>query len=493
MDGGGLWRRKAAQPQEQSAYRRTLGLLDLSGIGVAAIIGAGIFFLLGQEAQSTGPAVVIALVIGGVAALLAALSYSEASSVLPGNGSAYGFAFAALGSLPAFLVGWLFVNAYAIGNAGVVIGWQSFALSALDGAGLALPEILTKPPADGGIMNLPATLLVALVTLIATLPMRTSSRVNNVLVALKLAIVAFVIVAGAFFVRPGNWTPVAPAGWSSLAGSTAVLFFAYVGFDTIAAAGAEAKRPRRNLPLAIMLSIGVCTVLYVLMAAVVTGMPAAGVDDGRAPIAAAFDAAGHAWAGGVVTAGALVSLATVAYAFHMAMARILQAMAADGFMPRVFARVSKRGVPVAAALGVSLVTGTAAAFMPLAPVIDMGVLATIVIYAVVSVGTIVLRRRGQSRPDAFRVPAIIHWAALALLAAIAAFGIGPLIHLAFLAWCGLGLMLYGFWAHRSSQSSRSAEAGGDGDAVRSRSRTPTRTRADGTSAAPAPPPARSGP
>lgn len=436
--------------QEDAGYRRTLGLVDLSALGVAAIIGAGIFFLLGQEAQTTGPAVVIALIIGGAAALLAALSYAEASSALPGSGSAYAFAHAAFGSLPAFMVGWFFVNTYAIGNAGIAIGWQSFLLTAFDGVGITLPEALTKPPADGGLVNLPALILVLTVTFVATLPMRTSTRVNNLLVGLKLAVVGFVIVAGAFLVRPGNWTPVAPGGMSSIAGSTAVLFFAYVGFDTIAAAGAEAKRPRRNIPLAILVSMGVCTLLYVLMAGVVTGMGVpANLEAGRAPVAGAFESAGHSWAGGVVTAGALLALATVAYAFHVAMARILQAMARDGFLPRPFARVSSQGVPVAAALAVGTVTALSTAFLPLAPLIDMGVLAAMAIYASVSVGTLVVRRR-DGTPRGFRVPWPIHVAALVLLVAIAAFGIAVGIHLWFLAWCSLGLMVYGFWAHRSS-------------------------------------------
>lgn len=447
---GGIWDRKPMDTDGETGYRRILGLADLSAIGVAAIIGAGIFVFLGQEAQATGPAVVLALILGGAAALLAALSYAEASAILPGSGSAYAFAYMAAGNLPAFIVGWLFLNAYAIGNAGVAIGWTTFFFTALDNVGMRVPDLWSLPPTQGGIMNLPAILFTAAITWITTLPLRSSTLVNNALVALKLGIVVLVIIVGAFYVDTANWTPFAPGGIESVAASTAVLFFAYLGFDTIAATGSEAKEPKRHLPVAILLSIGICTLLYVMMAGVFTGMGVPSDTGTRAPIAVAFENVGQNWAAGIITAGALIALSTVMYAFHLAMARILQAMARDGFMPAFLGTVSPRtGVPVNATIAVGVISGTAAGFISLADVIDMAVEASIAIYAAVS-GVILIARHVFGKPDGFRVPVAFHAVAILALIAVVVFGIGSLIHLLFFAWVGLGLVLYAVYSHRGS-------------------------------------------
>ncbi|HLE47234.1 MAG TPA: amino acid permease, partial [Candidatus Thermoplasmatota archaeon] len=434
-----------------AGFQRSLGATDLTGIGIAAIIGSGIFFLLGLEARSTGPAVIVSLLLAGAAACLAALSYAEFASILPGNGSAYEYAYAAFGRMPAFLMGWIFVNSYAIGNAVVVIGWSDFFASALASVGMPLPDALLASPGDGGIVNLPAILVTALVTLLVLQGIKESTRVNNALVALKLLIVVFIIGFGAFFVQPSNWTPFSPAGFSGVAASTAVLFFAYLGFDTVAAAGAEAREPRKHLPVAILVSIGVCTLLYVIMAAVVSGMTAPADLAGRAPVAAAFGTEGHGWAAGVITLGALIALATVTYAFHLAMARIFQAMGRDGFIPGAFAKMSPRTrTPAFSAIVVGLITAIAGGFLPLDKVVDMAVEASIAIYALVSIGVLVLRRVQPAARPAFRTPAIIHVIAVVALVSVVAFGLGAFTHLAFLAWLGLGLAVYGFYASRRS-------------------------------------------
>ncbi len=434
---------------EREGYVRSLGLFDLSNLGVAAIIGAGIFVFLGQEAIGTGPAVVVALALGGVAAILAAFSYAEAAAMLPGNGSAYAFSFAAFGSLPAFLVGWFFLNTYAIGNAGVSIGWAGFLKSGMASLGWALPEALTTDPASGGLVNLPALLFFVVITTLAMLGVRTSTRVNNILVVLKLGIVLFVIVAGAFLIDMANWSNFSPAGIKGIAGSTAVLFFAYLGFDTIAATGAEAKHPRRNMPLAILISIALCTTLYILMAGVVTGIAPHSTLNPDAPVANAFSLAGVGWAAHVITVGAMIGLATVAYAFQIAMSRILQAMAEDGFAPKILRRVSRNGTPVPATLVVGAISGFSAGFVPLARVIDMAVEASVVIFIMVSVGTIVVRRT-RGKPDGFHVPEVFHWAAALALLGVIVFGNAPAVHLLSLGWLGIGLMIYGFWGHQSS-------------------------------------------
>lgn len=449
-----LFRRKsidaALAETEASGFRRALGAIDLTGIGVAAIIGAGIFFLLGNQARSTGPAVAVSLVIGAVAAILSALTYAEFASALPGSGSAYLYAFTTLGAFPAFLMGWIILNAYMVGNMTVALGWSNYLAAGLASAGVIVPARFLADPFDGGVVNLPAAAVVLAVTALTLPRIRESTSVNNVLVALKILIVLFVIGFGFLFVRPANFAPFAPGGVPAVAKSTAILFFAYLGYDTVAATGAEAKNPRRDLPLGIVLSVSVAAVLYVLMAVVVTGMTAAArMPTDRPPIPAGFEAHGYGWASALVTVGAVVGLTTVIFAFQVALARILHAMATDGFLPRRFARLHpSTGTPWALTIITGVVTALGAGLLPLDSVADMTVLASIAMYVLVAVGVLSLKARHvRARFQA-------HWAVAVLtilvMVVIAAAGVAPPIHLYFAMWVALGLVLYGFYGHRAA-------------------------------------------
>lgn len=438
-----------AAEAERSGLRRALGPLDLTAIGVAAIIGAGIFFLLGLEARTTGPAVMVSLLIGGVGAVLAALSYAELASLVPGSGSAYAYAYAALGRLPAFLMGWIVFNAYAVGNMAVAIGWSDFFAAALDGIGRPLPGRLAADPFSGGLVNLPAAAVMIAVTGLTLPRIRASTLVNNLLVGLKLLIVIFVIVFGALFVRPAHWTPFSPAGTAGVVSSAAVLFFAYLGFDTVAATAEESRRPRRDLPVGIIASVGLSMLLYIAMAAVVTGMSPAADVGGRAPVAAAFSEQGYPWASGLITAGALVALATVLYAFQLALARILYVMARDGLLPRSFARLHPTTqTPWAVTLWTGGLAALGAALLPVDRVVNMAVLASIFIYVLVAAGVLVLKWRRPDAPRPFRAPGSVAAGAVAVLLLMAFYGVPLFDHLTFWAWVGAGLMLYGFYAHR---------------------------------------------
>ena len=431
-------------PPEEGQQKRTLGMLDLTSLGIAAIIGAGIFFLLGAESVGTGPAVLVSLLLGGVMAALAAFSYAEAAARIPGKGSAYQYAFVAFGRLPAFITGWLFVNAYVIGNASVAQAWSPYFVTFTERFGMVWSEALTTGPYEGGIVDIPAIVLMVAVAALVAAGVETGKRVNNALVVLKLVIVLMVIGIGAFLVDSSNWTPFSPGGWKGIAGSTAVLFFAFLGFDTIATTGSEAKNPRRNMPRAILLSIGICTVLYVAMAIVVTGMTSP-MQRGEEAVVTAFDDAGMAWAGAVIGFGVVIALATVAYAFHFAMTRILQTMANDGFVPSLLGSSSPRK----ASWIVGLITIVCVSLFPLTAVVQMSVLASMAIYVMVS-ATVVRLRRGSATKTAFRVPITIHVLAILGFIVMAGIGLPVVILLLFVAWMGLGLAIYGFWGHRSS-------------------------------------------
>lgn len=467
---GGLFARKSieetVEQTERSGFRRALGPIDLTSIGIAAIVGSGIFFLLGLEAQATGPAVVISLFVAGVGAVLAALAYAEFAGMIPGNGSAYAYAFSAFGSLPAFMIGWLVFNAFAVGNVAVAIGWSEFFVSAVQGVGWDFPQSLSAGPGDGGVANVPAAAAMALITLLCLPKIQESTRINNVLVALKLLVVLFVICFGVFFIRPGNYSPAMPGGLESVVSSAAVLFFAYIGFETISSTAEESKNPRRDLPLGIVLSIGVAALLYILMALVFTGMAPPGDEAGRAPIALAFSNEGHPWASGLITLGVLVALATVMYAFQIALSRVLHAMARDGFLPRRFEKLHpSTGTPWAITLLTGLATAAAAAWLPLGEVVDMAVLASIFVYLIVAAGVIVLKFLRPTARRSFRVHPVVPAAAIIVLLPLAFWGIPIIVHLAFGAWIGLGLALYGFYAYASSARRREETNSSLGDAT----------------------------
>ncbi len=444
---------------EAAGLRRTLGPISLTGIGIAGIIGAGIFVFLGEVARDiAGPAVVISILLGALAAVLAAFAFAELATLVPSSGSAYVYAFATLGRFPAFLVGWFILNSYAVGNMVVAAGWSGFFVSGLAQLGLQIPASLTAAPGDGGVLNLPAALVMVVVTMLILPRIGGSTLLNNILVGFKLLVVLLIIGLGVFLINPGNYEPFNPYGSGGIAGQSAPLFagaavllFAYLGFDTVAAAGGEARNPRRDLPIGILVSVVVSAILYVGMALVLTGMQPYDTLTGRAPVAEAFITAGFPWAAAVITIGALAALTTVMFAFQLGVTRILYAMAHDGFLPRFFDRVHERtGTPWRITLMTGAIVIVGAAFVPIGDALDMTVESAIAMYVLVSLGVLILK---VTRPDLkrrFSAPWPIPMLAIVVMVAIVAVGFTPVVHYAFLAWIGLGLLVYGFYAHRRS-------------------------------------------
>lgn len=460
---GLFWRRNPNDMVADGAargYRRTLGVIDLTSIGIAGIIGAGIFVVLGLVARDVaGPAVVISIVLAGIAAALTAMTFAEMAAMVPSSGGMYEYTFATMGRLPAFVVGWSVLMGYIVGNFAVAAGWSAFLVLllpipiGLDG----LAGALTAVPADGGLVNLPAALAMLVVTGLGLLRIRTSTRVNNVLVATKILAVLAVVVVGLMLVNPANWRPFAPFGFAGVLSGAALMLFAYFGFDTVAAAGAEARDPQRSMPLGILGGVGLAGVLYVGMGAVVTGLidlqdpngPASGAN--AIPLIEGFSFHGVDLMVTVVFAGALVALTTVMYAYVIATARVMETMAADGLLPVALARVSGRtGIPWVATIVTGLAMTIGAGFLRLDLAVAATVAASGTAYILVVVGVIVLRRLEPDTARPFRVPLWVAWAAALVLVVIIGRGLSPTILAVYGAWVGLGLVYYGFRAHRRS-------------------------------------------
>jgi len=322
--------------------KRALGAFDLTLLGIGAIVGAGIFVLTGvAAAEYAGPAIVVSFVVSGFACAMAALCYAEFAAMIPVAGSAYSYSYATMGELVGWIIGWDLVLEYAVGAATVASGWSGYLGILLRGLGINLPQAWTHAPLaqPAGIMNLPALLIVLFITYVLYIGISESARLNSIIVGIKLFVIGAVIVVGAFYVKPSNWSPFAPMGWSGVMRGAGVIFFAYIGFDAVSTAAEEVVDPNRDLPLGILGSLFVCTLLYILVAGVLTGMvPAKGIDI-TAPLASAFLQRGMHAISGLISLGAVAGLTSVLLVLMLGQSRVFFAVSRDGLLPPAFSRI----------------------------------------------------------------------------------------------------------------------------------------------------------
>jgi basic amino acid/polyamine antiporter, APA family len=408
----------AGQPE----FKRTLGPVSLVALGIGAIIGAGIFSLTGiAAADNAGPAVVLSFIIAAVGCAFAGLCYSELSGMIPAAGSAYSYAYASLGELVAWIIGWALTLEYAVGAATVSVSWSAYVNSFLGSFGLALPHALTASPFDSdamghaspGIVNLPAMLIIVLVSLLLIRGISESAKVNGAIVALKLAVVCAVIGFGAFYVKPANWHPFIPPntgtfgqfGISGVFRGAATVFFAYIGFDAVSTAAQETKNPERDMPIGIMGSLAICTVLYVLVCLVVTGLLSYTKLHTAAPVSLAISQTPLPFLRVAVTIGAIAGLTSVILVMLLGQSRVFYSMARDGLLPKVFAAVHPTfRTPWLSNLLFMVFAGVAGGFLPISSLGHMTSFGTLLAFVIVCVGVMVLRRTDPSRRRAFRTP-----------------------------------------------------------------------------------------
>ncbi|MGQ9533563.1 MAG: amino acid permease [Desulfotomaculales bacterium] len=433
--------------------RRTLGPLDLTALGIGAIIGAGIFVLTGVAASGyAGPGVILSFALSGLASGLAALVYAELASMVPVAGSAYTYAYASLGELVAWLVGWNIILEYVVAGGAVAIGWSSYLQDLLASAGIFLPPALAKGPGAGGVVNLPAVLIVALLTLLIITGTQHSAVANKAVVALKVGVILLFLVVGARHVDPAHWRPFLPYGVSGVVHGAAIVFFAYIGFDAVATAAEEVRNPRRDLAIGIIGSLAVSTLLYVAVAAVVTGLVPYTALNTASPVAAALLSAGIRWASALVAVGALAGLTSVLLVTMYGQSRVFFAMARDGLLPPVFYWVHPRyRTPVLDSLVIGSLVALIAGFLSIGTAAELANIGTLSAFVAVSVGVLVLRYRRPELPRPFRAPFMPWTAVLA-----AGFSVYLMLNLPsltwwrFLVWVALGLVIYFAYGYRHS-------------------------------------------
>jgi basic amino acid/polyamine antiporter, APA family len=454
-----------AETEGDHGLRRVLGPVALTALGVGCIIGAGIFVLTGLAAnQYAGPALVLSFVVAGVGCTLAALCYAEFAAMVPVAGSAYTYAYATLGELLAWIIGWDLVLEYAVASSTVAHGWSHYFVSFLGIFDIVLPHAWTNGPFDfdpelghwvatGAVMNLPALLVVLAVTVVLVIGIRESASFNAAMVILKVAVVLFVIVVGARHIDTTNWQPFMPYGVPGVLKGAAYIFFAYIGFDSVSTHAEEARNPQRDVPIGIIVSLLLCTVLYILVAGVLTGMVPYKEIDLDAPVAEAFAGRGLAIAHLVIAAGAVVGITSVLLVLLLSQARILLALARDGLISRrFFGSVHPRfRTPHKATILTGILVGLAAAIFPLKLLADLVNIGTLMAFVVVCAAVIVMRRTNPDLHRPFRTP-LMPWVPIAgivvNLALMCSLGWENWLRLA--VWLAIGLAIYFAYGRRHS-------------------------------------------
>jgi len=491
--------------------KRSLTALDLTALGIGAIIGTGIFGLTGtaaageQAASSSvwktpllsivqawinhsdiafgrpggGPAIVLSFVVAAIACGFAALCYAELAAMIPVSGSAYTYSYATLGEIVAWIIGWDLILEYAVGNMAVAVSWSGYFVQLCDslfhlkfplwlvndhqtatdllvkgGAPLELYSSTALPAVAGHsiAINLPALLIVAAVTVLLVYGIRESAHTNTTIVIIKTAVVVFVIAFGAFMVNPTNWHPFTPNGFAGLMSGAAIVFFAFIGFDAVSTTAEETRNPQRDMPIGIIASLIICTVLYVLMSAVLTGIKKYTVYTGdAAAVATAF--ASKPWAQALVSAGALAGTTSVLLVFQLGQPRIFMAMARDGLLPQYFAKIHPRfRTPHITTIWTGVVVGVVAMVTNIGELADLTNIGTLFAFILVCLGVNVLRRVAPERPRPFRVPFVPIFPILGvLLCLVLMLSLPVMTWIRFVVWLAIGLLIYFLYSVRHSK------------------------------------------
>ena len=485
----------ALQPEEGAhSLHRVLGAGDLVMLAIGAVIGAGIFSSIGTAAAGeirpdgeivragAGPALIFSFILLGGVCGLAALCYAELAAMIPQSGSAYAYAYATLGELVAWIIGWDLILEYAFGNIAVAVAWSGYFSSFLSGFGITLPEWLTHgyravslsaDPAVRELMetaprlwgvpvllNLPAFGIVAVITGVLLLGVRESSLANTIMVIIKLLVLALFVAVGAMHIDTANYVPFAPNGWRGIHQGAAIVFFAYIGFDAISVAAEETKNPQRNLPIGILAGLAICTAIYVVVGIVATGLVPYEQLRAADPLARALEIAGLDTARWIVSFGAVVSITAVLLVFQYGQPRIFFAMARDGLLPPWAARVSpRRRVPHVTTLLTGALVAVGALFADENEIYDLTNIGTLSAFAIVCIGVLVLRYVEPARPRPFRVPLVWPVSVVGASACLyTMYGLPRTAWERFGIWLAVGALLYAVYGYRRSRWNRDLPA-----------------------------------
>ena len=388
--------------------KQTLGAFDLILLGVGAIVGTGIFILPGTVAAThSGPAIVFSFLLAAVVCALAGMCYSEFASAVPVTGSAYTYSYIVFGEIIAWFVGWALVLEYGLASASVATGWSAYLVSLLEGLHIMIPDAVSGPfnPAEGTYLNLPAIIIVLAITYLLTLGMQESAKINKIMVFVKVGVILLFIIVGVFYVKPENWQPFMPFGFEGILSGAALVFFAYLGFDAVSSAAEEVKNPQRNLPIGIIGSLLICSILYITVSLVLTGIaPYTDLNIGN-PVSYVLQLVGHDSVAGIISLGAVTGMMTVILVMLYGGTRLLFAISRDGLLPKALSKVSKKhNTPIINTWIFGFIVAFCAGFIPLDTLAELVNMGTLIAFMIVSLGVLFLRKNKKIPTSGFKVP-----------------------------------------------------------------------------------------
>lgn len=444
------------QARGKKSLQKALGPFDLTMLGVGAVIGTGIFVLTGiVAAQAAGPAIILSFIFSGIACALTALCYAEFASMIPASGSAYTYSYATFGELFAWVLGWDLILEYGLACSVVASGWSAYFQDLVRGFGIHLPQALSGAynPAKGSYIDLMAVVIVFFLSAVLLTGVKESSKINNVMVCIKIGVILLFLAVGIFYVKPENWTPFMPYGFSGIIKGAATAFLAYIGFDAVSSAAEEVRNPQRDMPIGIISSLAICIVLYVAVSAVLTGMiPYAKLNVGD-PVAFALRVVHQNWVAGFVSLGAILGITTVLFVMMYGQTRLFFAISRDGLLPKSISKLTeKTKTPTRSIILTWLMATVFSAVVPLNQLAELTNIGTLFAFIVVSISVIVLRKTRPDIPRSFKTPFV----PVIPVLAVAACGY-LMVHLSKMTWIGfliwfiIGLAIYFGYGYRHSE------------------------------------------
>lgn len=435
---------KMLEGAAKSSLKKNLKAKDIAALGIGAVVGVGIFVATGEGAHMAGPAVVISFILAAIVACLCGLCYSELSTMFPVSGSTYSYAYIAFGELIAMIVGWCLTSEYLVACSAIASGWSGTFVGVLKSAGINLPQAIIASPSKGGVVDLPAILIIVFITIVLCYGMKESAKLNNLIVMIKIAIILIFIFLGVSHIDTANYKPFAPYGANGILGATAAIFFSYIGFDAISTAAEEAENPKRDVPAGLIACLVVVTILYVGVAIVLTGVVPFTEIISENAVPAALARVGINWGAALVGTGAIIGMISTLLVMLYGQVRIFMVMSRDGLIPKMFSKINKQHqTPVTATIITGVVAAVIAGFLPLDIIVQFLSIGTLLSFIVVSLAVIVLRKTMPNVKRIFKCPLVPITPIITILACVGLLtGLSYKTWIGFIVWLTIGLIVY---------------------------------------------------